>query len=147
VQHFRGALVCKAHRLLFHSTLGLRVIQQKKKPHYPTSRASYKGLFRLGSRVSGCGSQVPGLGFRVSGLKVQKIIYGFGFRLPGFGVGILYAALIELDQKPQYPTSSSASSSTSSTSRAIATGTCLSVLNLKTTTSQKGETIPRRARI
>ena len=28
---FRGGLVFKAHRLLYHSTLGLRVIKKKKK--------------------------------------------------------------------------------------------------------------------
>ena len=28
---FRGGLVCKAHRLFNHSTLGWRVIQKKKK--------------------------------------------------------------------------------------------------------------------
>jgi len=32
VQRFRGGLVCKAHRLLYHSTLGLRVIKKKKRP-------------------------------------------------------------------------------------------------------------------
>ena len=31
VQRFRGGLVFKAHRLLHHSTLGLRVIKKKKK--------------------------------------------------------------------------------------------------------------------
>ena len=31
VQRFRGGLVFKAHRLLYHSTLGLRVTQKKKK--------------------------------------------------------------------------------------------------------------------
>ena len=31
VKRFRGGLVFKAHRLLYHSTLGLRVIKQKKK--------------------------------------------------------------------------------------------------------------------
>ena len=30
VKRFRGGLVCKAHRLLYHSTLGLRVIKKKK---------------------------------------------------------------------------------------------------------------------
>jgi len=29
VQRFRGGLVCKAHRLLYHSTLGLTVIKKK----------------------------------------------------------------------------------------------------------------------
>ena len=31
VQQFRGGLVFKAHRLLYHSTLGLRAIKKKKK--------------------------------------------------------------------------------------------------------------------
>ena len=31
VQRFRGGLVCKARRLVYHSTLGLRVIKKKKK--------------------------------------------------------------------------------------------------------------------
>ena len=30
VQRFRGGLVCKAHRLLYHSTLDLRVVKKKK---------------------------------------------------------------------------------------------------------------------
>ena len=30
VQRFRGVLVCKAHRLVYHSTLGLRVVKKKK---------------------------------------------------------------------------------------------------------------------
>ena len=30
VQRFRGGLVFKAHRLLYHSTLGLRVKKKKK---------------------------------------------------------------------------------------------------------------------
>jgi len=31
VERFRGGLALKAHRLLYHSTLGLRVIKKKKK--------------------------------------------------------------------------------------------------------------------
>ena len=31
MKRFRGVLVFKAHRLLYHSTLGLRVIKKKKK--------------------------------------------------------------------------------------------------------------------
>jgi hypothetical protein len=31
VERFRGGLVFKAHRLLYHSTLGSRVIKKKKK--------------------------------------------------------------------------------------------------------------------
>ena len=30
VQRFRGGLVCKAHRLLYHSPLGLRVIKRER---------------------------------------------------------------------------------------------------------------------
>jgi len=35
VQRFRGGLVFKAHRLLYHSTLGSRVIKKKKKTGPP----------------------------------------------------------------------------------------------------------------
>jgi len=31
VKRFRGGLVIKAHRLLYHPTLGLRVVKKKKK--------------------------------------------------------------------------------------------------------------------
>ena len=31
MKRFRGGLVCKAHRLVYDSTLGWRVIQKKKK--------------------------------------------------------------------------------------------------------------------
>jgi len=37
VQRFRGGLVFKAHRLLHHSTLGLRVIKKKKTPWWERS--------------------------------------------------------------------------------------------------------------
>jgi len=47
VQRFRGGLVFKAHRLVYHSTLGLRVIKKKKQTrqappllHRPSQRAS-----------------------------------------------------------------------------------------------------------
>ena len=36
VQRFREGLVFEAHRLLYHSTLGLRGIQKKKKEHSKT---------------------------------------------------------------------------------------------------------------
>jgi len=31
VQRFRGGLVFKAHRLLYHSTLGLRVMKKRRR--------------------------------------------------------------------------------------------------------------------
>ena len=45
VERFRGGLVFKAHRLLYHSTLGSRVIKKKKKIHKPDSgEHQHKGL-------------------------------------------------------------------------------------------------------
>ena len=44
VQRFRGGLVVKAHRLVYHSTLGLRAIKKKKKGDQTLSIASL--LFR-----------------------------------------------------------------------------------------------------
>jgi len=40
VQRFRGGLVFKARRLLYHSTLGLRVIKKMKKDLYCTPSMS-----------------------------------------------------------------------------------------------------------
>ena len=48
LKRFRGRLVFKAHRLVYHSTLGSRVIKKKRKP-------------RVG---------LPGFGFRVSYFEV-----------------------------------------------------------------------------
>ena len=53
MERFRGGLVFKVHRLLYHSTLGLRVIKQKKK-------VEGRGL-----RVEGWGVRVEGVGLRV----------------------------------------------------------------------------------
>ena len=43
VQRFRGGLVVKAHKLLYHSTLGLRVIKKKQKCGLQTLRERSKG--------------------------------------------------------------------------------------------------------
>ena len=45
VKRFRGGLVFKAHRLLYHSTQGLRVIKKKTR----TSRRVYPHLFQQGA--------------------------------------------------------------------------------------------------
>jgi len=48
MQRFRGGLVCKAHGLLYHSTLGLRVLKKKKKMRdLPGFASSCKLLFLL----------------------------------------------------------------------------------------------------
>ena len=38
MKRFRGGLVFEAHRLLYHSTLGSKVIQKKKKVHLQDGR-------------------------------------------------------------------------------------------------------------
>ena len=75
---FRGGLVFKAHRLLYHSTLGLIVIKKKKKlPGTPCPAAAWG---------SGCGVQVAwGSGCGVVGCGVQVV----GFRsASGCGVQV-----------------------------------------------------------
>jgi len=52
LKRFRGGLVFKAHRLVYHSTLGWRVIKKRRRS--------------VGFRVEGWGFRVWGLGFRVS---------------------------------------------------------------------------------
>jgi len=61
VLRFRGGLVVKAHRLVYHSTLGLRVIKKKKKtPSLESRPEAY------------CGCRVYGLWFRA---KRRKATY------------------------------------------------------------------------
>jgi len=43
VQRFRGGLVFKAHRLLYHPTLGLRVMKKKKK-EFDLAKRKIKGV-------------------------------------------------------------------------------------------------------
>ena len=60
---FRGGLAFKAHRLLYHSTLGLRVIKKKMKPAVVEGHGEALGL------VDQVRLLEPGLGFRVSGFR------------------------------------------------------------------------------
>ena len=48
VKRFRGGLVFKAHRLLYHSTLGLRLIKKKKKCGW--AKALYRGASLIRKR-------------------------------------------------------------------------------------------------
>jgi len=52
VQRFRGGLVFKAHRLLCHSALGLRVIKKKKKKK--TARSWMKASVVRGAGCNRC---------------------------------------------------------------------------------------------
>ena len=72
VKRFRGGLVFKADRLLYHSTLGLRVIKKKKFLRCePALRFRLQGLgvgvWDAGFRVQGSGFRVQGSGFGVWG--------------------------------------------------------------------------------
>ena len=58
MKRFRGGLVFKAHRLLYHSTLGLRVMKKKKK----------RGWMEVGSHL---GRRLPGSALlRVTSLRL-----------------------------------------------------------------------------
>jgi len=49
VKRFRGGLVFKAHRLLYHTSLGLRVIKKKKKERRGGYTVSSRGHFDRGA--------------------------------------------------------------------------------------------------
>ena len=51
MKRFRGGLVFKAHRLLYHSTLGLSVIKKKKKwlKHKPLATGALMGVLAVNS--------------------------------------------------------------------------------------------------
>ena len=61
VQRFRGGLVFKAHRLLYHSTLGLRVIKKKRSMAHPTANDK-SCVYRLLALVTGTASSSTTLG-------------------------------------------------------------------------------------
>ena len=107
MKRFRGGLVSKAHRLLYHSTLGLRVIKTwqlapVKALNVPALAAAGLrgwlwglgfgfwglgfGVWGLGFRVQGSGFRVWGLGFRVWGPGLR--VWGSGLRVQGLGSGI-----------------------------------------------------------
>ena len=78
VNRFRGGLVFKAHRLVYHSTLGLRVINKKKKT------APAEGGEHFGFVVQGFGFGFWGFGFWVLGFGVWGLglgVWGLGFRV------------------------------------------------------------------
>ena len=72
---FRGGLVFEDHRLVYHTTLGLRVIKNKRRPGV--------GFWGSGFEGSDQGSGVWGLGVLVSvlGCFAEWDVSGFGFRV------------------------------------------------------------------
>ena len=84
VERFRGGLVSKAQRLLYHSTLGLRVMKKNKTkdclgvaeagvefdaPH--SAVEAHERSCHSGFRVQGSGFRVQGSGFRVQGSRFR----------------------------------------------------------------------------
>jgi len=47
VQRFRGGLVFKAHRLLYHSTLGLKVLKKRRRGEYGILGDPYADTLRI----------------------------------------------------------------------------------------------------
>ena len=74
MQWFRGGLVFQAHRLLYQSTQGLRVMKKKKKKtHSNLTLAKAATVCRIGRSctcVWGLGLGIWGLGFEVRGSTV-----------------------------------------------------------------------------
>jgi len=75
-------LVFKAHRLLYHSTLGLRVIKKKK----------LGTAFQLDVSLSG-----EGFGFRFEGLGLK--VEGLGLRVEGWGFEVEGSRVVVFRQK------------------------------------------------
>ena len=83
MKRFRGGIVFEAHRLVYHSTLGLRVI--KKKREDPTADLSLQGLL---SEVQGSAGLATCLCAERHGLLQQVVaplLWGWGFRVYGLG--------------------------------------------------------------
>ena len=98
-------LLFKAHRLVYHSTLGSRVIKKKKDlwravcadasppascfmlhVSYFMLQASCSSLQASGFMLQGSGFRVQGSGFRVPGSEFR--VQGSDFRVPGSGVRV-----------------------------------------------------------
>ena len=80
MKQFRGGLVFKVHRLLYHSTLGSKVIKKKvmfSTRYLRSALSSY--AFRIG--VWCFGFRIWCLGCRVRGLRCR--IWGVGFSVWG----------------------------------------------------------------
>ena len=109
------------------------------------------GVSGCGSRVSGFGFLVSGFGFRVSGFG----ILGFGSWVLGLGFRVLTRTPMDTSS-PDSPDMISLSRSLPplslthtfplSMSRSLSLA-AWGLLNLRTTTSQECEAVPRRARI
>jgi len=80
VQRFRVGLVFKAHELLYHSTLGLRVIIIKKNDL--KNGSSWQWWYQTVSGRRGAWAVVHNFRVRASGFEFR--VSGFEFRVSGF---------------------------------------------------------------
>ena len=83
-KRFQGGLVFKAHRLVYYATLGLRVIEKKRRRTFDCSAAG-KACSPCNSPWTAC-VRIWGFGFRISGFRPR--ILGFGFQILVFGIRI-----------------------------------------------------------
>ena len=81
MKRFRGGLVFKAHRLLYHSTLGLSVIKKTKKRKGTSGSSQHAYLCLASGLRPEPASDLSGrlFGFWILGVGVE----GLGFRMCG----------------------------------------------------------------
>jgi len=90
--------VFKAHRLLYHSTLGLRVIKKKKRAVYP---ATHSQSVTFG--VQGSGFGVQGSGFTSSLPGAELVPAGHTVQLPVPVAAVYVPAAHAVHVAPLYP--------------------------------------------
>ena len=73
VQRLQGGLVCKAHRPLHHSTLGSRVIQEKKKHRYVEVTIATFTRRRRQANVEQIGQSRPDSGLGLSHFQCKSL--------------------------------------------------------------------------
>jgi len=91
VKRFRGGLVFKAHRLLYHSTLGLRVIKKKKKVPRRTTDC-FQCVFGVPGAVDRA-TCVHSKSRGMDGLVLSRHIPEFGIDLQPIGQRTLFDLL------------------------------------------------------
>ena len=132
VKRFRGGLVFKAHRLVYHSTLSWRVIKKKKEAEEGVDACGEKR-----QRARG------GLRLIEAGVKSSRGTGGLGVSNHN------WTATFGWDTAPLRPHMSTGAGTWLDACRELRqrAGGLRLILNLRTTTSQKCEAVPRRARI
>jgi len=128
VKRFRGGLVFKAHRLVYHSTLGWRVIKKKKTISQSASR-QYQSVPARKNMANSKGLIVT------LSVRTSPCPYAIAYRR---GYGLSTSGLFE--KSVCSPVCGKATWDRRASGR-------VGVLNSRTTTSQKCAAVPRRARI